>query len=122
TISFIKNQDGTYQYNKNGDVKEIFVDDNGKAVVYGLPLGNYWLEESIVPTGYYPAAPVKITIGEVNDIDVPYEVVIPNSVFVKLGLDRDRYNKPIAISITILTLVGLVFFFVRRKRRTLYGS
>ena len=70
-----------------------------KAVIYGLPLGNYWLEETTVPEGYYPTAPAKIMIGETNSIEVPYKAVIPNSVFVKLGLDRDKYNVPIAIGV-----------------------
>ncbi len=117
TLSFTLNADGTYRYDADGDIKEILVDKNGEAVVYGLPLGNYWLEESIVPAGYYPAAPAKITIGETNSINVPFEAVIPNSVFVKLGLDRDRYNIPIVISLAFLALAGLAFFFVRRKRR-----
>jgi uncharacterized surface anchored protein len=117
TLSFTVNDDGIYRYDADGEIKEILVDENGKAIVYGLPFGNYWLEESIVPVGYYPAAPAKITIVETNDINVPFETVIPNSVFVKLGLDRDRYYIPIAFSLVFLTLAGLVFFFVRRKRR-----
>lgn len=117
TLTFIKNEDGTYCFDKDGDVKEILVDENGKAVVYGLLFGNYWLEESIVPTGYYPAAPAKITISETNDIDMLCEAIIPNSVFVKLGLDRDKYNVPIAIGTTLLALAGLVFFFIRRKSK-----
>jgi uncharacterized surface anchored protein len=117
TLSFTLNDDGTYRYDADGEVKEILVDENGEAVVYGIPFGAYWLEESLVPAGYFPSAPVKITIGETNNIDIPFEAVIPNSVFVKLGLDRDRYNVPIAISITLLTLAGLVFFLVRRKRK-----
>lgn len=117
TLSFTKNEDGTYRYDKDGDVKKILVDENGEAVIYGLPLGQYWLEESIVPSGYYPAAPVKITINETNDSEVPYEAVIPNSIFVKLGLDRDRYNIPIAIGAVILTAAAGLFFIIRRRKR-----
>ena len=117
TLHFAKNEDGSYRLDKDGDVTEIMVDENGKAVIYGLPLGNYWLEETTVPEGYYPTAPVKVTICETNNIDMPYKAVIPNSVFVKLGLDRDKYNIPIAIGATILVLGSVIFMVIRRKRK-----
>ena len=118
TLHFTENEDGSYRLDKDGNVTEIMVDENGQAIIYGLPLGNYWLEEATVPSGYYPTAPVKVTIGETNNIEVPYKAVIPNSVFVKLGLDRDKYNVPIAIGVTIL-IIGIVAFMVfkRRKKR-----
>lgn len=117
TLHFTQNEDGSYRLDKDGEVTEIMVDRNGKAVIYGLPIGNYWLEEKTVPAGYYPTAPVKVTIGETNSIDVPYQAVIPNSVFVKLGLDRDKYNVPIAIGATLLVLGGVIFMAIRRKRK-----
>lgn len=117
TMNFTNNDDGTYRYDKDGEVKEILVDENGQATIYGLPFGNYWLEESTVPTGFYPTAPVKITISEKNDIEAPYEAIIPNSVFVKLGLDRDRYNIPIAIGAVILTAAAGLFFIIHRRKR-----
>lgn len=117
TLHFTKNEDGSYRLDEDGDVTEILVDENGQAVIYGLPVGNYWIEESTVPTGYYPAAPVKITISETNNIDMPYETIIPNSKFVKLGLDRDRYNVPIAIGLTLLAIGGTVFLLIKRKRK-----
>lgn len=117
TLNFTENEDGTYHFDKDGDITEIIVDENGKAVIYGLPFGNYWLEESTVPTGYYPTAPVKITIGETNNIELPYEAIIPNSVFVKLGLDRDKYNVPIAIGAVILIAAAGLFFIIHRRKR-----
>ncbi len=123
TLHFVKNEDGSYRLDKDGGVTEIMVDENGQAVIYGLPLGNYWLEETTVPEGYYPTAPVKVTIGETNSIEVPYKAVIPNSVFVKLGLDRDKYNVPIAIGITVLVIVGVIFMVLRRRKKSqLYKS
>ena len=116
-LHFTQNEDGSYRLDKNGEITQIMVDENGRAIVYGLPLGNYWLEESIVPDGYYPAAPLKITIGETNDVNVPFKAVIPNSEFVKLGLDRERYIIPIAISGFVLMTAGGLFFILRRKRK-----
>ena len=114
TLTFIKNEDGSYTLDKDGCVTEIVVDENGKAIVYGLPIGNYWLEESITPSGYYPTAPIKINISETNDMEAPYKAVIPNSVFVKLGLDRERYIIPIVIG---LILAATVLFYIKRKKR-----
>ncbi len=118
TLSFRQNDDGSYTLDKDGDVTEIVVDENGKAIIYGLYTGSYWLEECIVPSGYYPTAPVKVTITENNDIEVPCKTIIPNSIFVKLGLDRERWIIPIALGI-LVTASGL-FFFIRRKRRKAY--
>ena len=117
TLNFVKNEDGSYTMDKDGEVTEIVVDENGKAVIYGLPAGNYWLEESITPSGYYPTAPIKVTISDTNDIEAPYIAVIPNSVFVKLGLDRDKYNVPIAIGVTLVIIGFTVFIMLKRKKQ-----
>ena len=116
TLHFIESEDGSYHFYKDGDITEIMVDENGQAIIYGLPLGNYWLEEATVPEGYYPTAPVKVTIGGTNNIEVPYEAVIPNSVFEKLGLDRDKYNVPIAIGATAL-IIGCTTVMVLKRRK-----
>jgi len=86
-------------------------------IIHGLPFGNYWIEESITPDGYYPTAPIKITITEDNDIDAPYEALIANSVYVKLGLDRDRHNVPIAIGIFVLIAGGILFWIIRKRKK-----
>lgn len=119
TVKFTRNDDGTYRYNPKGDIKEVLVDKDGQATICGLPLANYWLEESTVPEGYYPTAPVKVTIGETNDIEEPYEAVIPNSVFVKLGLDRERYIYPIVAGLLIIVSVIVFIIICRRKKRTI---
>lgn len=117
TLHFTENEDGSYCFKKDGNIAEILVNENGQAIIYGLPFGNYWLEESTAPEGYYPTAPVKVTIGEMNNIEVPYEAVIPNSKFVKLGLDRDKYNVPIAFGLTFLAITGTTFMLFKRKKK-----
>jgi len=51
-----------------------------------------------------------------NDIQKPAESVIPNSVFVKLGLDRERFIIPITFGLVLTISVGL-FIVIRRKRK-----
>jgi uncharacterized surface anchored protein len=115
-LNFSHDENGVYWFDKDGDVTEILVDENGEATIHGLLFGNYWIEESTTPDGYYPSAPVKITIAEENDIDLPYEAVIANSVYVKLGLDRDRYNVPIAIGFLLLIIGGLIVWYFKKRK------
>ncbi len=114
-LSFTLNEDGTFQFDSEGIIDEIMVDATGEAIIHGLPHGSYWLEENTVPSGYYPAAPMKITITDQNDFELPCMAVIPNSVFVKLGLDRERYIIPIACLLLVSTSAGI--FLYKRKRR-----
>ncbi len=116
-LTFTKDSDDAYWYDKDGGLTEVMVDADGKAIVHGLPFGNYWLEESTVPDGYYPTAPVKVTIRESNDIDIPCESTIANSKYVKLGLDRERWLYPLYAVLIVSATTGLFFYF-RKKRRT----
>ncbi|MEX1377292.1 MAG: SpaA isopeptide-forming pilin-related protein [Eubacteriales bacterium] len=122
TLTFIQNDDGTFRYDIEGDITEILVDENGEAVIYGIPFGDYWLEESTIPSGYYPTAPVRVSISDVNDIENPYEAIVPNSVFVKLGLDRDKYNVVIAIVLSIIIIGGLVIKQFRKEIIVLFNK
>ena len=116
TYSVSRNVDGTYRYDKDGEIEEILVDENGKATIYGIPAGTYWLEETTVPAGYYPCAPAKIIIDEYANTDTPLEVYIPNSEFVNLGLNRDRWYLPIAISLVGLLSFTIILLVIFRKR------
>mgnify|MGYP000139417096 CR=1 FL=1 len=44
--------EGSYTYNPNGSVKEVFTDKNGDVVVNGLDVGTYTFTEKTAPTGY----------------------------------------------------------------------
>ena len=94
------------------------VDENGEAVIYGLPSGSYWLEENTVPAGYYPCAPAKFIVDETQNTESPLEIIIPNSEYVNLGLDRDRWYLPAAISVIVLLLftVFVLFVVVNKKK------
>ena len=114
TLKFTKNDDSTYRLDKNGDVTEIMVDEKGTAIIYGLPYGNYWLEESSAPNGYFPTAPIKVTVDENSTFTMPYVATVPNSQFVKLGLDRERWLYPLIAGLLFSACVGL-FFFIRKR-------
>jgi uncharacterized surface anchored protein len=116
-LNFDQDENGVYWFNKDGEVAEILVDDNGEAIIHGLPFGNYWIEESITPEGYYPTAPIKISITEDNDIDAPYEAIIANSLYVKLGLDRERWIYPSVLGFMLMIVGGYVYVTVRRKKK-----
>lgn len=115
TLTFIKEAESVYRYDENGTIEELFVDSNGQLTVYGLPYGSYWIEESTIPTGYFPSSAKKVTIGKKSTIDVPCMLVIPNSEFVKLGLDRERWLYPLLAGVLILSAIGLFFIIKRRK-------
>ena len=104
-------------YDADGDTQEILVDENGKATIYGLPFGSYWLEESTVPADYYPCAPTKVVIEDTHSTDSPLEVSIPNSKFVNLGLDKDRWHLPVAISLVSLLTFTIILLIIFRKTR-----
>ncbi|MBN2878214.1 MAG: Cys-Gln thioester bond-forming surface protein [Clostridia bacterium] len=115
TYSFSQNADGSYHYDKNGEVQEIMVNENGETVIYGLPSGSYWLEENTVPVGYYPCAPAKFIVDDTQNTEAPLEIIIPNSEYVNLGLDRDRWYLPAAIAAIVLLLFAVVVLFIMKK-------
>ena len=59
-----------------------------------------------------------LKVTEAMTKDSPGELVIPNSRFVKLGLDTDRWEKPVLIGTGILVLtVAACAAAYRRKRK-----
>ena len=112
-------KDGVYWYDPKGTVTTITLDENCEALLYGLPVGKYHLEESQVPDGYFPIAPVAVTIALENTAEAPLEVTIANAPEVKLGIDSDKYNVLIALIVT-LSLTGAAVsttFYLRKRRR-----
>lgn len=116
TLTFTKQQDGSFFYDPNGTVMDMMVDGNGEIMIYGLPLGDIWIEESIVPEGYFPNAAARVEITKNNKSTDPYKITIKNSKYVKLGMDSDWWEFPALMLGITLALGGGVFFVIKRKK------
>lgn len=92
------------------------VDKNGELTVIGVPITDVWIEESVVPAGFFPNPAYKVTMTEDYTFEVPFETTIENSPSVKLGIDNDKYNVLIAIGITVLGAGLIVLRIVLTKR------
>ncbi|MEA5047102.1 MAG: SpaA isopeptide-forming pilin-related protein [Eubacteriales bacterium] len=121
TLAFTKQDDGKYIYDAKGTVMDLMVDNNGEVYVHGLPLGDVWIEESVVPTGYFPVSARKIEVTSEMSAVKPLEIKIPNNKSVKLGMDTDWWELPAMILGAILLLGGGAFLVIKRRKK-LRGS
>ena len=119
TLTFTKQEDGKYFFDEKGTVMDLMVDANGEVFIHGLPLGDVWIEESVVPTGYFPVAARKIEVTSEMSAVKPLEIKIPNSKSVKLGMDTDWWEFPAMIAGAVLLLGGAAFLIIKRKKRRL---
>lgn len=110
-------KDGVFWYDPKGAVTTITLNGDCEALVYGLPAGRVYLEESKAPDGYFPIAPVACTITLEHTSEAPLEVTVANAPAVKLGLDTDRYNVPIAVTGTVLVMLGIAGVLLMKRRR-----
>ena len=117
TLSFTKQEDGKYSFDGNGRETDLMVDKNGEVVILGLPMGAIWIEESIVPKGYFPVTARKAEITKETSALSPMVIKVPNSKSVKLGLDNDWWEIPAMIAGAVLLLGGAVVLYVRRKNK-----
>lgn len=122
TLTFTKQEDGKYFYDAKGTVMDLMVDANGEAFILGLPMGAIWIEESVVPAGYFPVTARKAEITKETSADKPIEIKVPNSKSVKLGLDNDWWEFPAMIGGCVLLLAGGVAFFIIKRRKKNKGS
>lgn len=122
TLTFTKQADGKYFYNAKGTVMDLMVDGNGEAFILGLPMGAIWIEESVVPTGYFPVTARKAEITKETSADKPIEIKVPNNKSVKLGLDNDWWEFLAMIGGCVLLLAGGVAFFIIKRRKKNKGS
>ncbi|MBR3298536.1 MAG: hypothetical protein IKI64_04960 [Clostridia bacterium] len=120
-LTFNRNADGSYTcvFDGSGKYITLMVDENGNITVYGLPLGMVWLEETVVPEGYFPISAQSVEITAEHSFDKPVELIVSNSVFVKLGLDDDKYEIPAMIGGCVLAVCAATGFVVSviAKRR-----
>ena len=118
-LKFVANSDGSYFYDPDGNLTDLMVDGNGEIVLYGMPLGEIWIEECVTPDGYFPISAQRLTITKEMSSDSPYTMTIKNSKFVKLGMDSDWWEFP-ALCGGILLLIGgavVAIILVNRKKR-----
>src|SRR5699024_6738592 len=95
-----------YSFDGNGKETDLMVDKNGEVVVLGLPVGTIWIEESVVPAGYFPVTARKAEITKETSALSPMVIKVPNSKSVKLGLDNDWWEIPAMIAGAVLLLGG----------------
>ena len=112
---------GVFWYDPKGAVNTITLNGDCEALVYGLPAGKVYLEESKVPDGYFPIAPVACTITLEHTSEAPLEVTVANAPAVKLGLDTDRYNVVIAVGSALVLLSGLGAVWLSRRGKRKNG-
>lgn len=114
-------KDGVFWYDPKGVVTTIMLNSDCEALVHGLPEGRVYLEESKVPDGYFPIAPVACTITLEHTSEAPLEVTVANAPAVKLGLDTDRYNVVIAVGSALVLLSGLGAVWLSRRGKRKNG-
>jgi len=117
TLTFTKQADGKYIFDKDGKDTVLMVDNNGEVVILGMPLGAVWIEESVVPAGYFPITARKAEVTKDTSALKPLEIKIPNSKSVKLGLDNDWWEIPAMVAGAAAVLGGAVYLYIRNKRR-----
>lgn len=121
TLTFTKQADGKYFFDEKGTVMDLMVDKNGEVVILGLPMGAIWIEESVVPTGYFPVTARKAEITKETSAVKPIEIKVPNDRSVKLGMDNDWWELPALIAGAVLLLGGAAFLVIKRRKK-LRGS
>lgn len=70
---------GVFWYDPNASITTLTLNSDCEALLYGLPVGKYNLEETKVPDGYFPIAPVACTLTVENTAQAPLDVTISNA-------------------------------------------
>ena len=116
TLSFTKQEDGKYFFDEKGKETDLMVDKNGEVVILGLPMGAIWIEESVVPKGYFPVTARNAEITKETSALSPMVIKVPNSKSVKLGLDNDWWEIPAMIAGAVLLPAGSIALLVIKRR------
>ncbi|MDL2218096.1 hypothetical protein LJC27_05505, partial [Christensenellaceae bacterium OttesenSCG-928-M15] len=111
-------KDGAYWFDEKGNVTQIDMDKNAEALVLGLPVGKYVLEETVVPEHFFPAVPQNVEIAAAHTSASPQTVVVQNTPTVKLGIDSDKFNTVIGIGVLLLAmLIFCCSYFLRLRKQ-----
>lgn len=119
-LTFTKNKDGSYTADPEGEIEEIFVDESGKIEITNLPVNiDLWAQESTTPEGYFPSAATPFRLTDENTVETPHILEIVNYPAVKLGLDYDKYERPMIGVVVALSIcfIGWFCWRVVRKRK-----
>lgn len=118
TLTFTKQEGGTFFLDDNGTEMDLMVDINGEIVIHGLPLGSVWIEEAIVPEGYFPISAQKAEITKETTFENPFVMTIENHVFVKLGMDSDWWEFPaLMLGIALVVGGGVTLIVLKKKKK-----
>lgn len=118
-LRFTKINNNWYKFDPTGTETEVFVNQEGTVLITGIPLSEYWLEESTVPKSYFPVVPLKFVIDENDTTDAPHEINIVNSPFVNLSSGVNKFNL-LATIIAICAGIALPasLFMIWHRRHT----
>lgn len=116
-LHFTKINDNWYKFDPAGTETEVFVDQEGTVLITGIPLSEYWLEESTVPKSYFPVVPLRFAIDENDTTDAPHEINIVNSPFVNLssGVNKLHLLAAIIAGCAGIALPASLFLIWRRR-------
>ena len=122
TLTFDRMDDGSYFYNADGEGEytDLMVNGMGDLVIYGLPVGYVWIEETITPENYFPIPAQKVEITNETTFASPIEFVIRNSKYIKLGMDSDWWEFPALVGGITLAVGGAAAYIIiasRKKRQ-----
>lgn len=121
TLTFRALDDGSYFYDPEGTATDLMVDGNGEIMLYGVPLGDIWVEECVTPEGYFLISAQRLEVTKDMSSQSPYTLTIKNNKYVKLGMDSDWWEFPALCGGILLLLGGLVAaaIIVAKKRKRL---
>lgn len=114
-MTFTKDKDGIFRYDNMGKETTLLVNERGEIRIYGLPAAEYTITETVVPDGYIAAVPQKFTLTDACTSDKPYEVIVINEPFVKLGFDTDGWILPVSVILLALSAIAGGTFFYKKK-------
>lgn len=116
-VTFTQDSSGVFRYDPAGPIKTIMVNASGEILIYGIPAGEYILDEVVVPDGYVHAVPKTIKVSDEHTADKPLEISVINEPIVKLGFDTDKWLLPLAVGLLVAAAATCIAFLLYYKKR-----